>query len=348
MEMCPAARLTRNDGTVKGESRRMPLMSVVRTASAIAGNPPIPDAITVAVRWCDRASSGFQLACAIASSAARSANRMKRSILRWSLRGATRSGSKPPSGSTATSGTWPPTFALRSAVIASGSVRMPDRPASRRDQLVSTPQPSGDTAPIPVTTIRRIFYPVSIGALTCLTWQRQLGLANFLATASPRILAKRAASGSRQDRPSNRRRHQPVMPSTAVLNKIRLSARGLKDGKSFFDEKLLKLTDLEHFAHDVASADEFALDVELRDRGPVGVDLDAIPQFGRVVHIERLVRDPNVFENLDHLTRKSTLWKLRGAFHEEHDVVRPYFVLDELFDAHDLISSLCCGTQRPL
>src|SRR5258708_37858008 len=124
------------------------------------------------------------------------------------------------------------------------------------------------------------------------------------------------------------------MPLTAVLNKIGLSVRRLKDGKSFFYEKLLKLTGLEHFAHDVASADEFALDVELRDRGPVGVDLDAIPQFGRVVHIERLVRHPNVFENLDHLTRESALWKLRRAIHEEHDVVRPYFVLDELFDAH--------------
>src|SRR5258707_11362018 len=138
------------------------------------------------------------------------------------------------------------------------------------------------------------------------------------------------------------------MPLTAVLNKIGLSVRRLKDGKSFFDKKLLKLTGLEHFAHDVASADEFALDVELWDRGPVGVDLDAIPQFGRVVHVERLVSDPDIFENLDHLARKSTLWKLRRAFHEEQDVVRPYLVLDELFDAHDLISSLSCGTQRPL
>jgi hypothetical protein len=51
------------------------------------------------------------------------------------------------------------------------------------------------------------------------------------------------------------------MPLTAVLNKIGLSVRRLKDGKSFFDKKLLKLTGLEHFAHDVASADEFALDV---------------------------------------------------------------------------------------
>src|SRR5258708_16280364 len=109
-----------------------------------------------------------------------------------------------------------------------------------------------------------------------------------------------------------------------------------------------KSTVMELSGHLGASADEFALDVELWDRGPVGVDLDAIPQFGRVVHIERLVRDPNMFENLDHLTRKSTLWKLRRAFHEDHDVVRPYFVLDELFYAHDLISSLCCGTQPPL
>src|SRR5258706_4182968 len=98
------------------------------------------------------------------------------------------------------------------------------------------------------------------------------------------------------------------MRLTATPNKICLSVRGLKDGKSFFDEKLLKLTGLEHFAHDVASADEFALDVELRDRRPVGVDLDAIPQFGRVVHIERLVSDPDIFENLDQLTRKPTLW----------------------------------------
>src|SRR6266853_5524085 len=105
------------------------------------------------------------------------------------------------------------------------------------------------------------------------------------------------------------------MPLTPVLNKIGLSVRGLKDGKSFFYAKLLKLTGLEHFAHDVASADEFALDVELWDRGPVGVDLDAIPQFGRGVHIERLVRDPNVFENLDQLTRKSALRKLRRSFH---------------------------------
>src|SRR5258706_13992476 len=76
-------------------------------------------------------------------------------------------------------------LALRSAVIASGRVRMPDRPASRRDQLVSTLQPSGDTAPIPVTTIRRIDYPASICALRCLMWQRQLGLASFLVTATP-------------------------------------------------------------------------------------------------------------------------------------------------------------------
>jgi hypothetical protein len=56
---------------------------------------------------------------------------------------------------------------------------------------------------------------------------------------------------------------------------------------------------------------------ELRDRRPVGVDLDALPQFGRVIHIERLVTDSDVFENLNHMTRKSALWKLRRAFYEE-------------------------------
>src|SRR5258708_35716212 len=105
------------------------------------------------------------------------------------------------------------------------------------------------------------------------------------------------------------------MRLTAISNKIGLSVRGLKDGKSFFDEKLLQLTGLEHFAHDVASADEFALDVELRDRGPVGVDLDAIPQFGRVGHIARLVSAPDGLKNLDQLTRKAALRKWRLPFH---------------------------------
>lgn len=151
----PAARLTRNEGIVNGDRRFGPRISVVRTAPAIAGNPPMPDAMTVAVRRWDTSSAGAHCACASASCAAASAKAMKRSILRWSLVDTKRSMSKPPHSSSCTSGTTPPTRAAMSAVIASGSRRKPDWPASSRCHTSSTPQPSGETIPMPVTTIRR-------------------------------------------------------------------------------------------------------------------------------------------------------------------------------------------------
>ena len=56
IETFPAARLTRNDGTVNGESFLAPRLSTVRTASVIVRNPPMPDAMTVPVRSRERSS----------------------------------------------------------------------------------------------------------------------------------------------------------------------------------------------------------------------------------------------------------------------------------------------------
>ncbi|CAB5624521.1 Uncharacterised protein [Pseudomonas aeruginosa] len=149
-----AAMLQRKDGMVKGDRRRGPLPSVVRTASAMAWKPPTPEAMTVAVRSCASALCGAQPAWARASCAAARAKRMKRSILRCSLAASSRSGSKPACGSWTRSGTWPPMLMGRSPISSAGSVAMPDCPASRRCHMGSTPQPSGLTAPMPVTTIR--------------------------------------------------------------------------------------------------------------------------------------------------------------------------------------------------
>ena len=154
MDTWPAARLTKNDGTVNGDRRCGPRVSVVRTASAMAPKPPMPEAITVAVRACDRASAGAQPAWAKACCAAPRAKGMKRSILRWSLGVAAVSGSHPPSGSSASVGTVPATLAAMPSTTASGKRRRPDTPCSRRRQANSTPQPSGDTNPIPVITTR--------------------------------------------------------------------------------------------------------------------------------------------------------------------------------------------------
>ena len=45
-------------------------------------------------------------------------------------------------------------------------------------------------------------------------------------------------------------------------------------------DQLLKLPALEHFHHDVGPPDELALDVELRDRRPIGIFLDALTDLG--------------------------------------------------------------------
>src|SRR6202021_2276452 len=109
---------------------------------------------------------------------------------------------------------------------------------------------------------------------------------------------------------------------------------GRADGDALVGKKLLQLTGLEHLADDVATADELALDVKLRNGRPVGVGLDAVTQIGGLQDVETLVADPDVIENLHHLPGETALRKLRCPFHEQHDVVRLHFIFDELFDAH--------------
>lgn len=80
--MVGRAMLTRKDGMVKGDRRCTPRESVMRTALTMAGKPPMPEAMIVAVRSHPSAPVGLQPTWATASSAAAKANRMKRSILR--------------------------------------------------------------------------------------------------------------------------------------------------------------------------------------------------------------------------------------------------------------------------
>src|SRR5712671_1213747 len=56
-------------------------------------------------------------------------------------------------------------------------------------------------------------------------------------------------------------------------------------------KQLLQFAGLEHLADDVAAADELALDVELRNRWPVRIGLDAVAQLGRFKDVEALVAD---------------------------------------------------------
>ena len=51
-------------------------------------------------------------------------------------------------------------------------------------------------------------------------------------------------------------------------------------------------------------------------------------------NVQTLVADADVVEDLNHLTGETALRKLRRSLHEQHDVVRLHFVVDELLNAH--------------
>src|SRR5262252_9549976 len=87
-------------------------------------------------------------------------------------------------------------------------------------------------------------------------------------------------------------------------------------GDTFVLEQGLQLARLEHFADDVAVADEFALDVKLRDGRPVGIGLDALTQLVVLEQVETLIRHAEIIEDLHDLAGEAAHRKLRRAFHE--------------------------------
>ena len=83
----------------------------------------------------------------------------------------------------------------------------------------------------------------------------------------------------------------------------------------------LQLTILGHFADDVAAANEFPFDVELRDGWPVGEFLDAFAQLIVLKHIVGLEFGAGVVENLDGLGGKTAHREDGRSLHVKYDVV---------------------------
>src|SRR5262249_17800382 len=111
------------------------------------------------------------------------------------------------------------------------------------------------------------------------------------------------------------------------------SGRGV-DRDALVGEQLLQLAGLEHLADDIATADELALDVKLRNGRPVRIILNAVAELSRLQNVQAFVADADVVEDLHHLARESALGELRRALHKQHDVVGLHLVVDKLLDAH--------------
>src|SRR5690606_7992068 len=95
----------------------------------------------------------------------------------------------------------------------------------------------------------------------------------------------------------------------------------------------LQLAAGKHFTDDVGTADEFALDVELGDSGPVGIFLDALTHFFVVEHVHRNQLGGTGFtQGLDGAAGETALGKLCRTLHEQHDRVRGNGFADEILD----------------
>src|SRR3954452_19471105 len=105
------------------------------------------------------------------------------------------------------------------------------------------------------------------------------------------------------------------------LFRARTSCGGSKD--------LLKLAAFEHLHHDVGSADELTLHIQLWDGWPIGIILDALSDFGVLQDVDRFVFRAKTVENGDRSARKAALREKGGTLHEKHHLIVP----DDLADA---------------
>ena len=93
-------------------------------------------------------------------------------------------------------------------------------------------------------------------------------------------------------------------------------------------------------------ADEFALDVKLRNGRPIGEAFNTFAQFGVGQHVHTRVWRADVIQNLHDLAGKAALGKLRRALHEEHHIGARDLRLDLILNAH-LAQSFDSGRHAP-
>src|ERR1700737_2108760 len=138
-----------------GDTLRGPRSLRSSAVSAMPDSPPMPEPIIVPVAHRSSSVAGCQLASSSACLAALIAKMMKSSPLRWSFGSIHWSGLNVPSAPSPRG----ITQAIRLVRSETSNVSIFLAPLSllrMRFQVVSTPQPSGETMPSPVTTTRLI------------------------------------------------------------------------------------------------------------------------------------------------------------------------------------------------
>lgn len=103
-------------------------------------------------------------------------------------------------------------------------------------------------------------------------------------------------------------------------------------------EKLGELARLVHLAHDIGSADELPVHIQLGNGWPIGVFLDSLAHIGIGEHVYRdQIGDAATLEDFDGERRESALREGGRAFHVKHHGVGCDLLGDFLLDIHNAI-----------
>ena len=109
----------------------------------------------------------------------------------------------------------------------------------------------------------------------------------------------------------------------------------------FGTDQLLQLAAFEHLHHDVGPADELAFDVELWNRRPVGIFLDASADLGVLKDVHRFIadaetvdvlQDPEIRQGIKEFSDWPTIPQLyvKGEFVGGSDIMMEMFESGEL------------------
>src|SRR5262249_28364793 len=122
-------------------------------------------------------------------------------------------------------------------------------------------------------------------ALTAIAWSTCSSASRSATGSSSRTSCGRCTASRKLSASTAREPETSGGPAPAA-HRFRGSPASWRSG-GLLGEQLLQLPGLVHLAHDVAAADEFAVDVELRNGRPVGVVLDPLPDAGVGEHVDR-------------------------------------------------------------
>ena len=96
-------------------------------------------------------------------------------------------------------------------------------------------------------------------------------------------------------------------------------------------DQLRQLAGVEHLLDDVAAADQLGVDIELRERAPIGdLPSDLAKRIEQRQHVDRAVLHPELLEHPHEAHREAAAGHLGCSLHEQQDPVFAQQSLDLL------------------